>query len=138
MNNENNNTAADDIFGAPIYTYTRAEAVADGFQVAIDSKTAREAGFTIPVYMNRTVFAQYVEIPAGVEGQDVEGRLWDILHMLRVGIARSRSNGARLEFQLYVRNDNRRPRLVTLAAEIGARDIDDASPAMTIMLPSED
>jgi hypothetical protein len=37
-----------------------------------------------------------------------------------------------------VRNDNRRPRLVTLKATCGPRDIDDPAPAITIMQPEED
>lgn len=44
----------------------------------------------------------------------------------------------RLSFALYVRNDNRRLKLVTLIAICGALDMDDPQPAITIMLPDED
>ena len=42
--------------------------------------------------------------------------------------------------RLHVRNNNRQgiPKLVTLIAQCGPRDIDDPSPAITIMLPGED
>jgi hypothetical protein len=43
-----------------------------------------------------------------------------------------------LPFALYVRNDNRAPRLVKLVAMCGALDIDDPQPSITIMLPDED
>ena len=65
-----------------IYSYTRKQAIADGFQVDV-SETAREAGITFPVFLNRTVFDRYVEIPNGVkEGrcgshQDEGGRMWN-------------------------------------------------------------
>jgi hypothetical protein len=42
-----------------------------------------------------------------------------------------------LTFALYVRNDNRRPRLIKLIAACGALDIDDPQPAITVMMPDE-
>jgi hypothetical protein len=42
-----------------------------------------------------------------------------------------------LPFALYVRNDNRRPRLVKLIATCGALDVDDAQPAITIAMPED-
>jgi hypothetical protein len=43
-----------------------------------------------------------------------------------------------LHFALYVRNDNRRPKLVKLIATCGALDIDDPRPAITVMTPEEE
>ena len=51
---------------------------------------------------------------------------------------RAPSGRDRLPFALYVRNDNRRPRLVKLVAQCGPLDIDDPAPAITVMLPDED
>ena len=65
-------------FGPVIYSYTRKQAVADGFQIEV-SKTAREAGITFPVFLTRSVFDSYVAVPPGVEAQDEAGRLWDIV-----------------------------------------------------------
>jgi hypothetical protein len=118
-----------------IHSYTRAQAIEDGFLVDV-STTAKEAGLRFPVALTRTVWGQYVEVPDGVEGQDEAGRLWDILWMLAVAIKRSKEPGDTMQFQLYVRNDNRRPRLVTLKAVCGPND--DASPCITVMLPEED
>ncbi|MBU4460793.1 MAG: hypothetical protein KJ579_09525 [Verrucomicrobia bacterium] len=118
-----------------IYAYTRAQALEDGGQVDV-SETAREAGIRFPVYLTRAVWDACVAVPPGVQCQDEPGRLWDILWMFRN--AARRTDGADLLFRLYVRNDNRRPRLVTLKAQCGPRDIDDPAPATTIMQPGED
>ena len=134
MNAENNADAAG-FFGPPVFTYTRAQALADGFQVAIPSATSREAGITFPVFFTREVFELYVAVPENVSGQDEAGRLWDILWMFRFA---ARRGGAVLRFQLYVRNNERAARLVTLKAMCGPTDIDDAAPAITIMLPDQD
>jgi len=124
-------------FGPVIYSYTRSQAVADGFQVEV-SKTAREAGVTFPVFLTRSVFDSLVAVPPGVTGQDEAGRLWDIVWMLRFAIRRARPGADRLPVALYVRNDNHRPRLVKLVATCGPLDLDDPQPAITVMMPDED
>jgi hypothetical protein len=131
--NENSN-----VFGPVIYSYTRAQAVADGFQVDV-TKTARETGIRFPVFLTRTVFDTCVAVPEGVHGQDEAGRLWDIVWMLRFAVRKAAGQGlARVPFALYVRNDNRRPKLVKLVATCGALDMDDSQPAITVMSPDED
>ena len=124
-------------FGSVIYSYTRKQAVADGVQVEV-TKTAKEAGISFPVFLTRTVFDAYVAVPAGVECQDEAGRLWDIVWMLRFAILRSHGHTDRVPVALYVRNDNRRAKLVKLIASCGALDIDDPQPAITVMMPDED
>ena len=124
-------------FGPVIYAYTRKQAVADGVQVEV-TKTAKEAGISFPVFLTRTVFDAYVAVPDGVTGQDEAGRLWDICWMLRFAILRSRSHGDRVPVALYVRNDNRRAKLVKLIAQCGPLDMDDPQPAITVMMPDED
>ena len=133
MNTDNNAEP----FGPVIYSYTRKQAVADGFQVEVTT-TAREAGITFPVFITRTVFDSFVAIPPGVTAQDEAGRLWDVLWMLRFAIRKARPGADRLPFALYVRNDNRAARLVKLVATCGPLDIDDAQPAITVMMPDED
>ena len=96
------------------------------------------AGICFPVFLTRAVFDAYVAVPQDVTGQDEAGRLWDILHMLRFAIYRAQPDQSRLHFALYVRNDNRRPKLVKLIATCGALDIDNPRPAITVMMPDED
>ena len=124
-------------FGDVVFSYTRAQAVADGVQVEV-TKTAREAGISFPVFLTRTAFDAYVTVPPGVTGQDEAGRLWDVLWMLRFAILRSRPGCDRIPVALYVRNDNRAAKLVKLVATCGPLDIGDPQPAITVMMPDED
>ena len=133
MNNENSQSD----LGPVIYSYTRSQAIADGFQVEV-SKIAREAGITFPVFLTRAVYDSYVTVPAGITGQDEAGRLWDIVWMTRFAISKSRPGQTRLPVALYVRNDNQRARLIKLIATCGPLDIDDPQPAITLMMPDED
>ena len=133
MKTENN----DSPFGPVIYSYTRAQAVADGVQVEV-TKTAQEAGIKYPLFLTRAVFDKYVAVPPDVTGQDEAGRLWDVVWMTRFAILRSRPGCDRIPVAFYVRNDNRAARLVKLIATCGALDIDDPQPAITILMPDED
>ena len=126
MNTNNENSP----FGEVIFSYTRSQAVADGVQVEV-TKTAQEAGIRFPVFLTRAVYDAYVTVPPGVTAQDEAGRLWDLMTMARFAILRSRPGCDRLPVALYVRNDNRAPRLVRLTAVCGPLDIDDPQPAIT-------
>lgn len=128
-------------FGEVIYAYTRKQAIEDGEQVEVPTELSREAGLKWPIFLTRTVWDRYVEVPEGVECQDVTGRLWDILCMLRFGIHQSPRGQNRIPFSLHVRNDNSdecEPPLITLAAVADAVDIDNPAPSITVMLPEED
>lgn len=125
------------VFGEVLYSYTRAQAVADGVQMEVTS-VALEAGIRFPAFLNRTVFDSYVAVPPGVSGQDEAGRLWDIVWMLRFAIGKAAPGQSRLPFALYVKNGNRAPRLVKLIAMCGALDANDPQPAITVMMPGED
>ena len=133
MNNQNSTEP----FGPVIFSYTRAQAVADGVLVEV-SKTAQEAGIRFPVFVTRAVYDNYVTVPPNVTGQDEAGRLWDLVWMLRFAIIRSRPGLSRVPVALYVRNDNHRSRLVKLVATCGPTDIDEPAPAITLMLATED
>jgi hypothetical protein len=121
-----------------IYSYSRAQAVADGVQVDV-TKTAEEAGIRFPVFITRNAFEHCVTVPPNVTGQNEAGRLWDVVWMLRFAILRARPGVDRIPVALYVRNSDHEPaRLTKLIATCGAVDIDDPSPAITVMLPEED
>ena len=124
-------------FGEVIYSYTRKQAIADGFQVDVTT-TAQEAGIKFPMFLTRAVFDQFVTVPEGVTGQDEAGRLWDVVWMTRFAILRAHGHTDRLPVALYVRNDDRAARLVKLVATCGAMDMDDPQPAITVILPDED
>jgi len=122
------------VFGPVIFAYTRAQAIDDGVLVDV-SEMAREAGLKHPTALTATVWGQYVAVPEGVEGQDEQGRLWDILMMLRFAIQKG-TEGSELLYEVLVRNDNTSPQPVTLKAICGPGDT--ADPVITIMLPNED
>ena len=129
-------------FGPVIYSYTRAQAVADGVQVEV-TKTAQEAGIKFPMFLTRAVFDAYVAVPPNLTGQDEAGRLWDVVWMTRFAILRHSTinpqpSTSRLPVALYVRNDNRAAKLVKLIATCGPTDVDDPQPAITVMMPDED
>lgn len=136
--------------------YSRAQAIEDGVLVDLMQegtvKAVREAGFTIPVAMTAAAFGQTVapidggELPAG---QDVQGRLWDVLYMLRQAV-RVSDGGDTIRYGLIVQQDSKVPRqsnerrhgnswrarLTTLKAVCGPAD--DGSPCITIMQQHED
>ena len=95
-------------FGEIIYSYTRKQAIAHGFQVEV-TNTAQEAGIKFPMFLTRAVFDNYVAVPDSVTGQDEAGRLWDVVWMTRFGIFRARPGCDRIPVALYVRNDNPAP-----------------------------
>ena len=120
-----------------IFSYTRAQAIADGVLVDV-SKLAKEAGFRFPVAVTAAVWAECVAVPDGVAGQDETGRLWDVLNMLRFAIASQQKDSERVDFAVHVRKDNSEgfPPLVRLYALCGPGD--DAEPVITVMQPGED
>ena len=118
-----------------IYAYTRRDAIADGVLIDV-TETAREAGIRFPAALTAAVWAQYVAVPPGVTCQDEAGRLWDVVWMTRCAIARAPADADTVRVRLYVRNDNRQPRPVTLKAVCGPDD--DGSPCITVMMSDED
>lgn len=141
----------DDFNGMKIIsTYTTKEAVEDGFLVRVADGQSKEAGIKYPVYLTRSVWDKYVEVPEGMEGeQDLSGRLWDILWMF-MWAAKTNSNSLMMFKFCCLLQDNddwesnevmegdRLMRTVTLKSVIGPQDIDDPSPAIFIMKPQED
>lgn len=124
-----------EIFGEPIYTYTRAQAIEDGILVDV-SELAREAGFRLPVAMTRTVWEDCWTDNQGVQ-QDPIGRQYDVLWM--ASLAARRGQGRRVTFQVYrVPNDGRskRAKVVLLDMHIGPGD--SAEPVITITMLGED
>lgn len=124
-----------------ISVYTRAQAIADGVLVDLMQgemvSLVREAGFRIPVAMTASAFHETIapiggELP---EGQDLKGRLWDVLSVLRFAIKNCAPGDDRVEFQVSVWNGTRSD-LHRLWALVGPGDT--AEPVLTIMLEGED
>ena len=120
-----------------IFAYTRQQAIADG--VLVDaSALAQEAGFVFPVALTETLYHSYV-VPAldlVAEGQSIQGRLWDLLFVLRFAIAKARDTDTILFKVLFLMSTGSTPVPIELKAVCGPDD--DGSPCITVMLPDED
>ena len=116
-----------------IYTYTRAQAIEDGYLVDV-SEVASEAGFRWPVAVTRAVWDMVENIPPSKQGwEDVNGRLWDVIWMARLAAIRG---GDLILYKLILTHG--RKRYAVLKMTIGAACPTDPSPCITIMLPNED
>lgn len=135
-------TGHETLFGPPISTYARQQAIDDGLLVDV-TETAREAGFSIPVAITRAVWDRIVALPKGYRGfQDEAGRLWDVLWMARHYALRA-SDRDRVTMCVHVRDirkdlrdSNRAPRKHFPILAIGSGDA--GEPVMTVMFADED
>ena len=136
-----------------IDSYTRKEAIADGFQARIPDSIRKEAGISYPVFVTDTVWEKYLKPPVekGYECQSFEGRIWDMLYMFARKARETDSNHLFFEviFQMPDAGNwekHEKPltavkktmRVVQLEATVGPMDIDDPQPAITITKPGED
>ena len=117
-----------------IHQYTRGEAIADGVLIDV-STTAQEAGIRFPTAVTAAVWAECIAVPSSVPWQDEQGRLWDVLTMLRYAIKQS-DGGSRIDFSVLVQNQPERDETMQLYALCHGGD--NAEPVITIMLPHED
>jgi len=128
------------IIGELIAVYTRRQAVEDGVLVDLMQPETvglvREAGFKFPVAMTAGAFAATIAAigkPLPV-GQDIQGRLWDVLWMLACAIKTAGSTD-RVNFRVRVWKGRRRE-TVKLWSLCGPGD--DGAPVVTMMLEGED
>ena len=136
-------------FGPVIFSYTRAQAIADGVLVDLTKlfpKLVQEAGIKLHLAMTSTAFVETVgpicsdEIKNGFreerlpDGQSYEGRLWDVLWMFKLAIRKSPFTD-RCNFEVLVWNGKSHD-TVKLWCLCGPGD--DAEPVLTVMLEGED
>lgn len=123
-----------------IHTYTRSQAIEDGVLIDITS-TARESGIRYPTVVTENLYRTYIEPPPNTVdlGQSEEGRLWDVLSVMRAYA--SRSQGDRISFPVdFVvgRTSDGAPvvRAATILAMVHPGDA--GEPVVTIMLPGDE
>ena len=129
------------IFGEIIYSYTPAQAIADGVLIDV-SEAAKEAGFKIPVVMTETVWDQYVAwADDDTEKQiiqDQSGRLQDILWLLYLACKRSHTESSCIyEVNIIPRDGYSKTPVPTRLKSVIDRG-DNGEPVITLMLPNED
>ena len=120
-----------------IYSYTRAQAIADGVLIDVTAD-AKAHGFKVPTVITDTLYRQYVEVPTGLDGsfgQSRDGRLHDLL-TLALFAARSSKGTDRVYFKVSFLMGPGRLETVEVIAHIGPGD--HGEPVMTLMLPEDD
>jgi hypothetical protein len=143
----------EELFGETIYSYSRAQAIEDGVLVDLNDPSftfrpglniCAEAGIKYPVAMTVAAYSATVSEPGTPlpPGQDISGRLWDVLTMFKV---EAKQGGEKIHFPVSVVNwvsadgerINRTKReTVILKAICGPGD--NGEPVITVMLPDED
>ena len=125
-----------DVDNVLIVSYTRKQAITDGILIDI-SETAREAGFKFPVAVTHTVWNQYIvpSEPLKEMGQSVQGRLWDMLMMLRYYSVRSNGE-SEMFLKFIVLNEKMKQQKVRLKSMCHPGD--NLEPVITVMMPNED
>jgi hypothetical protein len=119
-----------------IFSYTRAQAIADGVLIDVTAQ-AGEVGFKVHTVVTDHLYNMYVVPPARLEGegQSVEGRLHDLLFRTLLA-ARAIRDSDRAEFDVLFLMAPGRWDTAHVVAVIGPGD--QGEPVMTIMLPEDD
>lgn len=133
----------EELFGEPIYTYTREQAFDDGVLVDLSEADAAKGCYKWPIACTRAVWDRYIDWEdedterQGVS-QDFNGRLHDIMWMSRHGIV-ERPHPSTVLFELRViprHGSSKQPQKVRLKLVVHPGDT--PAPVITIMLPEED
>lgn len=116
-----------------IHSYSREQAIKDGVLVDV-SPIAEQAGFKVPVALTDSVWARLEPSERDAQlGQSVEGRLWDVLMVLRVHA--STSDADIVNFEVVIAEGGEQ-HTIHLKSVIGPGDTPD--PVVTIMFEHED
>ena len=119
-----------------IYSYTRAQAIDDGQLVEINAQMLKEAGVRLPSAMTFALFETLnPKEDAKKIGQDLAGRIWDMLHLFRFSV-RNAADDSEIRFKFYIQKSATRKVLQEVKAVLGPDD--NGQPCITFMLPNED
>ncbi len=122
-----------DLMGPIVYTYTRAQAIADGVQLDV-SAAALEVGIHCPVYITASIYAVCVVGYGKALGLSERTSLKRFLETVQMAI--SLWDKPRITF-LYVLADGSDRREKVIIARC-TQDITNWVPAITLMAPGED
>lgn len=123
-----------------IHSYTRSRAIADGVLIDITS-VAQDSGIRYPTAITENLHRSYIEPPINTVdlGQSEEGRLWDVLSVMRAYA--SRAVGDRITFPVdFVvgRTSTGAPVMKTATVHAMVHPGDAGEPVITIMLPGDE
>jgi hypothetical protein len=120
----------DSVFGDVIYSYTRANAIADGVLVDLSQVETVKAKWKFPFACTDTVYS-VIQTAITEDGKDLEGVMHDIGTMAKMQMLRGDMATDTLIFEVII---GRRSWMLKL--HIGPGDT--TQPVMTLMLPNED
>ncbi len=101
---------------------------------------AKEAGFVWPVAVTSALFALVTPLDGeAAEGQDLDGRLWDVLNLAHLAIRTADRNGTELRFEVLFREVGRGRRKGLYPSELllHSGPGDDLEPVVTIGFPQD-
>jgi hypothetical protein len=130
-------------FGPVVFSYSRAQALADGVLVDV-TEMAREAGFKWPVALTHAVWEDCVawtEADSERQGvhQDQSDRLWDVLWMAYCAIRVNQTGGSELRYKLYrLPRDGKARKAEPTTLKLAVGPGDHGEPVITILQPEED
>ena len=123
-----------ELFGETIYTYTRKQAIEDGYQVNVDTLVPglrKEAGFNYNVFFENSL---YTLIEKAVKNEkycnDWEGVIWDIFTMFKYYKNAGWQDPKCVLMKVLITGAGRK-RNHWLKVTVGATDIDDTTGALT-------
>lgn len=131
-----------------IHSYSRAEAIEDGFLIEAPEHQAQAVGFQVPVALTLDAWADCVawgeheqkRMPLAVQNE--EGRLRDVLYGAAIAVSRAVENGveeSEARFHIdRVPADGTSVEAVTTELKIVLGPGDDGEAVFTIMKPNED
>jgi hypothetical protein len=131
-----------EVFGEVISSYSREQAIADGFLVDLTQgelgELVREAGIRYPLACTAAVFADYIDLTPAAKraGNDVIGRLWDVLNMLKYAIRNAPQGTDTVFVHLHCVVKRVTPSPVVIKSVCGPGD--HGEPVITLMMPNED
>ena len=127
-----------ELFGEVIHSYTRQQAIEDGVLIDLTEWASADkgfyGGFTCPVAVTATVWADIKAIPDSHSYQDVRGRAHDLLFMASLTCRKAGGNEGPRLFRLIMHVG----RSTYYTAKIVAVPGDNGELVIIIMRPDED
>ena len=125
---------SESLFGEVIFSYTRAQAIADRALIDV-TPTAAEAGFGFPVAVTSDLMAAIETIPQKYSHEDIEGRLWDVLWIASLSARRAKPGCSHIAFEVVLHIEGTTKKYQTLILDIGPGDT--PKPVITIGFPAD-
>ena len=142
-----NSTTMDDLISqehqdklVPIFVYTRSDAISDGEQMLLTGKLAqicRDVGYKYPMYLTRSVVSL---IEAGIAVSNCvswEGIVHDLAWMSLKAKVEWEVDYVKFNCYMITADVPEEGELMEFYVQVGATDIDDPEPCLTMMTPGD-